>query len=189
MAAPTPNTVLLEVPAKKIAIYPASFDPLTKAHLSVATRAASDFEKLFVAAAVNPGKKYEFSLAEKLDFLQASLGHIANAEVIVLSDGLTVDHARRLGARVMIRGFRGVPDFMDEQELVGQNRFVQEAIGITSDHPEYVETMPYYAEPTLGHVSSSLVRGLMKLPGVEYREERIRPLVPEPVFETILTHL
>jgi len=174
---------------QSVALYPASFDPLTVAHVSVAERAARDFSTLFVAAAVNPAKNYEFTMDEKLNFLRASLGHLDNVEVIGLEDGLTVDHARRRGAGILIRGFRSVADFLAEEELVAQNRFVQEAVGITADHPDFVETVPYYSRATQGHISSSLVRGLMHVPGVERRVERIKPLVPGPVFGTILTHL
>jgi pantetheine-phosphate adenylyltransferase len=184
-----PGTNGAETSAEKIGLYPASFDPLTVAHVGIAERAATDFDRLIVAAAINPKKKYEFDMDEKLAFLEASLGHIPNVEVTGFDSGLTVDHARRLGARWMIRGSRSVTDFLEEQELAAQNVFVQEAVGIKRGDPGFVDTQTFYAESSQDHISSSLVRGLMSFRDVEHREERIRPLVPEPVFEVILAHL
>lgn len=179
------------VTRKKRGLFPASFDPLTVAHVGIAERAARTLDHLFVTAALHPKKKYEFSPEEKFEFMAASLGHIANVEVIPpLLGGLTVDHARRLGATVMIRGARSVTDFLDEIELFSQNLFVQESAGIGPDHPDFVDTQTFYVLPGQDHVSSTLVRGLMKgISDVENRAERIRPLVPDPVFEAILPRL
>lgn len=172
-----------------IGLYPASFDPITIAHVGIAERAARVLDHLYVAIAVNPGKKYLFELDKKVELVQASIGHIANAEVISLEDGLTVDHARRLGAKTMIRGARSVTDFLDEINLFGQNLHVQNAIGMDPTDSEFVDTQTYYALPGQDHISSSLVRGLMGMQGAEDRGARIRPLVPEPVFEEIATLL
>lgn len=178
-----------EVSKEIVGLFPASFDPITVAHVSIAERAARMLDKLYVAAAVNPAKKYEFSLEEKLAFINASIGHISNTEVIALEDGLTVDHARDLGATAMIRGARSVTDFLDEIELFGQNLFVQEGIEIGPEDSEFVDTQTYYVLPGQDHISSSLVRGLMHMPGVNNRIERIQPLVPEPVFEVVTSHI
>jgi pantetheine-phosphate adenylyltransferase len=176
-------------PELSIGLYPASFDPITIAHVSIAERAARLLDHLYVAIAVNPGKKYLFELDKKIELVQESIGHIANAEVISLEEGLTVDHARRLGAKTMIRGARSVTDFLDEIDLYGQNLYVQDAIGIRPANQTFVDTQTYYALPGQDHISSSLVRGLMGMPGVEDRTARIKPLVPEPVFEVIIAHL
>lgn len=172
-----------------IGLYPASFDPITVAHVSIAERAARLLDKLYIAVAINPAKKYYFELDTKLEFVEKSIGHIANVTVISLQEGLTVDHARKLGARTLIRGARSVTDFLDEIELYGQNLFVQQCIGIEPSSDEFIDTQTYYTLPGQDHVSSSLVRGLMTMQGVSNRADRIRPLVPTPVFEEILTRL
>lgn len=172
-----------------VGLYPASFDPITVAHVSVAERAARLLDHLYVAVAINPGKKYYFELDKKIELVERSIGHIANTEVISLTEGLTVDHARALGVKTMVRGARSVTDFLDEINLHGQNYYVQGAVGIGPDETAFVDTQTYYALPGQDHISSSLVRGLMVMSGVEDRAERIRPLVPEPVYEEIRTRL
>jgi pantetheine-phosphate adenylyltransferase len=172
-----------------IGLYPASFDPITVAHVSIAERAARLLDHVYVAVAINPAKKYLFELEKKVELVEQSIGHIANASSLTLEDGITVDHAKELGARTLIRGARSVTDFLDEIDLFGQNLFVQNAIGINSTDDEFVDTQTYYALPGQDHISSSLVRGLMGMAGVTNRAERIKPLVPAPVFAEILTRL
>lgn len=169
-----------------IGLYPASFDPITIAHVSIAERAARLLDHLYVAVAINPVKKYMFELDKKMELVKQSIGHITNAEVISLGQGLTVDHARRLGATTMIRGARSVTDFLDEIDLHGQNLYVQQAINIDPTSETFVDTQTYYALPGQDHISSSLVRGLMTMPEVAERSARIQPLVPAPVFEEIV---
>lgn len=180
-----PESAKLEI----IGLFPASFDPITVAHVGIAERAARMLDKLYIAAAVNPKKNYMFDLPEKLDFIKASTEHIANAEVIALEDGLTVDHARELGATAMIRGARSVTDFLDEIDLFGQNLYVQEGVNVSPGDPGFVDTQTYYVLPGQDHISSSLVRGLIVMSGVQNRAERIRPLVPASVFDAILPRL
>ncbi len=174
---------------EKIGLYPASFDPITVAHVSVAERAARLLDVLYLAVAINPSKKYLFELDQKMDLVERSVAHIANASVISFDQGLTVDRARTLGAQTMIRGARGVTDFLAEIELHSQNLFAQQSIGIGPTDDGFVDTQTFYALPGQDHISSSLVRGLMAMRGVDNRAERIKPLVPEPVYEEILTRI
>lgn len=172
-----------------IGIYPASFDPITVAHVGIAERAARFLDELHIAVAINPAKRYAFDLDIKLDLVRRSTEHIPNASVVSLTEGLTVDYARKVGARTMIRGARSVTDFLDEIDLFGANLYVQNAIGFGPESEGFVDTQTLYALPEQDHISSSLVRTLMNTAGVEYREDRIRPLVPEPVFEEIQSRL
>lgn len=170
-------------------LFPASFDPITIGHVSIAERAARTLDKLYVAVAVNPAKKYLFEMEEKTELVKASTDHIDNVEVLTIDRGATVDTARQLGAVTMIRATRSVTDFEDEIDLFAQNVAIQEARGIGPDHPEFVDTQTYYAFPKFNHVSSSFVRGIINIPEVEARKERIRPLVPNPVYAAILPRL
>jgi pantetheine-phosphate adenylyltransferase len=170
-------------------LYPGSFDPITIAHVSIAERAAQRLDSLYVAVAVSPTKKPEFSIEDRLYFVRASIGHIANAQAIVLKEGLTVDHARELGASILVRGARSVTDFLDEIELYKQNIFVQHAVGIDPEDDRFVDTQTYYTLPNQDHIASSLVRGLMHMPGDFDRAKMIQPLVPAAVYEAVLTRL
>jgi pantetheine-phosphate adenylyltransferase len=167
-------------------LYPGSFDPITVAHVSIAERAAQRLDSLYVAVTINPTKKPEFGIEERLSFVRASIGHIANAQAIVLREGLAVDHARELGASVLVRGARSVTDFLDEIELYKQNLFVQHAVGIDPGDDGFVDTQTYYALPNQDHISSSLVRGLIHLRGDFDRAAMIQPLVPAPVYEAVI---
>lgn len=170
-------------------LYAGSFDPVTIAHVSIAERAARRLDWLYMAVADNPAKEAEFSPEERFDFVKASIGHITNAEAIVIKDGLTVDHARKLGASVLVRGARSVTDFLDEIALYKQNLFVQDAVGIDSESDGFVDTQTYYTLPNQDHIASSLVRGLINLPGDFDRAKIIQDLVPAPVYDAILVRL
>lgn len=172
-----------------IGLYPASFDPITVAHVSVAERAARLLDHLYVAVATNPDKISLFEPDLKVDLVQRSIAHIENAETVCFKDGMTVDHARRYNARTLIRGARSVTDFLDEIKLYSQNTYLQDTLGVSPASREFIDTQTYYALPGQDHISSTLVRGLMTMAGVENRAERIRPLVPAPVFEEILVRL
>lgn len=103
------------------AIYPGTFDPVTKGHLDVATRAAKVFDRLLVAVALNPGKAPFFQLDERLALARLVLAGLQNVEVISF-DNLLVDCARDNHAQVIIRGLRAVSDFEFEVQLAGMNR-------------------------------------------------------------------
>lgn len=179
---------------EKVGVFPASLDPIHNAHVHLAERASRLLDKLFVAVAVNPDKagKGEFSTEEKVSLTEKSLQHLivpGLVEVVIFEGSLTVDNARELGARTMIRGARSVTDFEQEINLHMSNIYAQASIGIDSDHPDFVDTQTFYRMPNEEHVSSSLVRYLMNGPNVQRREDRIKPLVPEPVFEAIVPRL
>ncbi len=172
-----------------IALFPASFDPIHLGHISLAERAARLVDKLYMGIAINPAKKGRFSVEEKKEFIEASVGHIPNySGVISFDEGLTVDHARDLGASMMLRGVRSVDDFLFESKLANQNVYAQESIGIEADSDNYVETVTLHTTTDFEHVESSLVRGFMDLGGVQSRIERIQPLVATPVFDAIVAN-
>ena len=104
-----------------IAIYPATFDPITYGHVDIATRAASMFEKLVVAVYDRPLKNLLFTPEERSDMVRQALRHIANVEVD-LYHGLTAEFARHCGARVIVRGLRVLSDFEWEFQLALTNR-------------------------------------------------------------------
>ena len=108
------------------AIYPGSFDPVTFGHLDVVGRAADVFERVVVALLVNPRKSPLWPTDERMACLReavdAALGADAARVEIVAFDGLTVEAARRVGARFVVRGLRAVSDFESEMQMAHTNR-------------------------------------------------------------------
>lgn len=104
-----------------IALYPGSFDPVTNGHLDIISRAASLFERVIVAVYDAPPKAVMFTTQERVELLKEAVRDIPNVEVMSYS-GLTVDLARRLGARLVIRGLRALSDFEREFEMALMNK-------------------------------------------------------------------
>ncbi len=105
-----------------IAIYPGSFDPITYGHMDIAVRAASIFEKVYVAMVyTKPSKSLVFTTEERVELCREALCDIPNVEVISYT-GLTVELAHRLGAQIMVRGLRIGSDFDYEFEMALNNQ-------------------------------------------------------------------
>jgi len=105
----------------KIAIYPGSFDPITYGHLDIIERAATLFDKVVIALAVNPRKDPLFSLDERRQMILDATTHLSNVEVAD-AEGLMVDFARRHQAVALIRGLRAISDFEYEFQMSLMNR-------------------------------------------------------------------
>mgnify|MGYP005868891643 CR=1 FL=1 len=103
------------------AVYPGSFDPVTKGHLDIIQRAAPTLHKLVVAVADNPSKKQCFSIAERVHFLREVTRDIPNVEVDSF-ETLLVDYVRSKNIRVIIRGLRAVTDFEMEFQMALINK-------------------------------------------------------------------
>ncbi|MET1231509.1 MAG: pantetheine-phosphate adenylyltransferase [Candidatus Limnocylindrales bacterium] len=141
------------------AIYPGSFDPVTYGHLDVVGRAADVFEHVVVALLVNPRKSPLWTTEERMACLReavdGALGADATRVEIVTFDGLTVDAARRAGARFVVRGLRAVSDFESEMQMAHTNRKLA---------PE-VDTIFFMTALEHAYLSSSLVREIAMLGG------------------------
>jgi pantetheine-phosphate adenylyltransferase len=130
-----------------IAIYAGTFDPITYGHIDIIERASKMFDKIIVVIGKNSEKKNLFTDAERLDMTKVSLNNINNVEVVVHT-GLTVDIARKLGARAMIRGIRTTSDFNYENQIAQVNRKLDEEI----------QTILMFPDEKYAFVSSSIVR-------------------------------
>jgi len=93
-----------------IAIYPGSFDPITNGHLDIATRAAKLFDKLVIGVYETPNKPILFTTKERVELIRQAIAHLPNVEVQPFS-GLTVDFAKKVKAKAMVRGLRMSADF------------------------------------------------------------------------------
>ena len=106
---------------KSIALFPASFDPVTNGHLDLVHRARRVFDEVVVAVARNVEKGGTFTLEERLEMLEKALGDTPGVRITSF-DSLTTDYAREIGARVLIRGLRAMSDFEYEFEMTLMNR-------------------------------------------------------------------
>ncbi len=137
-----------------VAIYPGTFDPITRGHVDIAVRAARIFDQVIVAVAANTSKSTVFSVEERVGFARDSLPPAANIEVCPFS-GLMADCARRHNATVIIRGLRAVSDFEYEFQMATMNRkLIPEA-----------DTLFLTPAEQYSFISSSLVREVSALGG------------------------
>jgi pantetheine-phosphate adenylyltransferase len=104
-----------------IAIYPGSFDPITNGHLDIATRAAKVFDKVIIGVYKTPNKPVLFSTEERVELIRKAITDLPNVEVRSFS-GLTVDFARRVKAKAMVRGLRMSADFEREFDMAMMNK-------------------------------------------------------------------
>jgi pantetheine-phosphate adenylyltransferase len=112
---------------ESVALFPASFDPVTNGHLDVARRALRIFDRLVLAVAKNVAKESVFTTQERLELLGSEFA--GNPDVAVTSfDTLTVDFAESVSANVIIRGVRAMSDFEYEFEMALMNKHLNPAI-------------------------------------------------------------
>ena len=109
------------------AVYPGSFDPVTKGHLDIIKRAAKINDHLIVAVLINSAKHPLFTVEERVAMLQECCKNIPNVTVEGF-DGLTVEFAKKRHASVMVRGLRAVTDFENEIQLAQTNHALMPGI-------------------------------------------------------------
>ena len=131
----------------KVAIYAGSFDPITRGHEDLVRRSLEFVDRLVVAVATNVTKQPLFSAAERIELIRATVGDDPRVEVRQF-EGLLVDFAREVGARLLIRGLRAVADFEYEFQMALMNRHLS---------PE-IETVFMVPSLETTYISSSLVR-------------------------------
>ncbi|HEY4316371.1 MAG TPA: pantetheine-phosphate adenylyltransferase [Herbaspirillum sp.] len=137
-----------------IAVYPGTFDPLTRGHEDLVRRASGLFDKLVVGVADSKNKSPFFSLDERLSIAEEVLGHYPNVEVRGFS-GLLKEFVRENGARVIVRGLRAVSDFEYEFQMAGMNRYLL---------PD-VETMFLTPSDQYQFISGTIVREIAQFGG------------------------
>ena len=135
------------------AVYPGTFDPITRGHEDLVRRATRLFDHLIVAVA-SSRQSAVFSVEERVDMAKEVLAHYPNVEVVGFS-GLLMDFLRQQGARIIIRGLRAVSDFEYEFQMAGMNRNL---------YPD-VETVFLTPGEQYMFVSATLVREIALLGG------------------------
>lgn len=151
-------------PAPLIGLYPGTFDPVTRGHEDLIERALSVVDRLIVAVAADTQKEPLFDLEERVEMLRAVVAGRPAVRVESFT-GLTVDHARAAGARVILRGLRAVADFEFEFQMALMNKHLAPEIEILFMAPD----------ATYSFLSSSLVREVARLGG------DVSPFVSAPV--------
>ncbi len=150
----------------KTAIYPGSFDPITKGHLDVLKRAAGIFDRVVMAVLVNTSKKSFLPLEDRMQLIKESCKDLNNVEVDSF-DGLTIDYAKLKNANILIRGLRAVSDFEYEMQLSQTNSALA---------PE-INTVFLITKPKYNFISSSTIKEIALMNG------DISKFVPPPVAQ------
>ena len=154
------------------AIYPGTFDPITSGHEDLVKRASNIFESVIVAVASNTQKSTLFTYDERYDMCKRVLSRYENVDVIKL-DRLTVEHAKELDAKVMLRGLRAVSDFEYEVQLSNLNRAMNPNI----------ESIFLSPDEKYSFISSSIIKDIARHDGNlenlvdEYVEMKLRKKV------------
>ena len=129
------------------AIYPGSFDPVTRGHLDVIKRAARTFDKLIVGVLINSEKTPLFTVEERAELLRECCKDMPNVEIKTF-EGLTVNFAKANHAAVMVRGLRAVTDFENEIQLAQTNHVLMPGI----------ETVFFSTSLKWSYLSSTIVK-------------------------------
>lgn len=136
------------------ALYPGTFDPITKGHIDITERASKLFDTVIIAIASSEKKKPLFSLDERIELAKQSLSHLKNVEIIGFNKLLT-EFALEQNANIFLRGIRTVSDFEYEFQLAFMNRRLAAT----------VETVFLTPSENLSYISSSLIREIASLGG------------------------
>jgi pantetheine-phosphate adenylyltransferase len=137
----------------RIAVYPGSFDPVTRGHEDLIRRACRFTDRLIVAVAVNPSKQPLFTLDERVALIRRVVDD--HAVEVRSFDGLLAEFARAAGATLIVRGLRAISDFEYEFQMALMNRNLAPGI-------ETVFLVPAF---DLTYLSSSLVREVARFGG------------------------
>ncbi len=161
---------------KKIAVYPGSFDPLTNGHVDLIDRvsALTVFDELTVLIGINPIKKTRFTLAERIEMLEAVIQPYPHVTIDQYS-GLTALYAQERGASAIIRGLRAFSDFENEFQMSLMNRQIA---------PQ-VDTLFMMANTKYAHLSSTLVMQVAQMGGMQVSNEKLLEMVPPVVVEML----
>jgi pantetheine-phosphate adenylyltransferase len=154
----------------KIALYPGTFDPITKGHMDIIERALKLFDVVIVGVAKNSNKNPRFSWEKRIDLAQNVLAYLSHVQVLGFEE-LLADFARKQNVQVILRGLRAISDFEYEFQLAGMNRHVA---------PE-LETLFLMPAQQYTFISSTLVSEVAALGGNV--SELVDPLVHTALLE------
>ncbi|MCP9236386.1 pantetheine-phosphate adenylyltransferase [Lewinella sp. JB7] len=146
----------------RTAVFPGSFDPITRGHVELVKRAVPLFDRIVVAVGVNAQKQYLFDLEQRMEWLREVFADEPKVSVDSF-EGLTAHYCRRIQARYLLRGLRNASDFDYEKTISQLNEIVGDGL----------ETIFLISQPAYSHISSTIVREIIKGGG------NARPFLPE----------
>jgi pantetheine-phosphate adenylyltransferase len=136
------------------AVYPGTFDPITRGHEDLVRRATRLFDQVLVAVAESPLKQPLFDLEDRVEMVNAALGDMEGVKVMGFS-GLLIEFMRKHSSFVILRGLRAVSDFEYEFQLAGMNRMLD---------PD-IETVFLTPSEQYSFISAGMVREIARLGG------------------------
>ncbi len=148
----------------KKAVFPGSFDPITLGHVDLIYRGLEIFDEIIIAIGVNADKKQLFSLEDKIQQIKNTFINEPRIKVVSYK-GLTIDFCKSVNSKYILRGLRNSSDFNYEQSIAQTNSSLSK-----------IESVFLISSPQLAHISSTIVRDIIKNEG-DYKS-----LVPESVI-------
>ena len=134
-----------------IAVFPGSFDPITKGHRDIIDRALPLFDQIVIAIGINSQKRTLFSLDQRMKWIEESFDNQPKVKVDSF-ENLTAHYCNKIGAKFLLRGLRNASDFDYEKTISQINHIVGEGI----------ETVFFISQPAFSHISSTIVREVIK---------------------------
>ncbi|BDR59386.1 pantetheine-phosphate adenylyltransferase [Xylocopilactobacillus apicola] len=154
---------------KKVALFPGSFDPFTNGHLQTLKDAYPLFDQIYVAVVTNTQKTGLFSYIEKKQMIEESTAGLERVSVIEQPGQLTVEVAKKLNAKFLIRGIRNEADFQYEADISNMNHRLDPTI----------ETVFFIPPKHFTYISSTMIREVASLGG------DVSSMVPDPVVQKL----
>ena len=152
----------------KIALFPGSFDPVTKAHVDILKRALPLFDKVVIGIGLNSTKAAYLTLEKRKEMLRAIFADEPKVEVQTY-EGLTVEFCKKIQSNYMIRGIRTVSDFEYENAIAQMNHALE---------PE-IESIFIVSKPGYSSISSTIVRDIMRNNG------DVQQFIPKEAFDLL----
>ncbi|WP_295157041.1 pantetheine-phosphate adenylyltransferase [uncultured Brachyspira sp.] len=149
-------------------IFPGTFDPFTLGHLDVLNRLSNIFDKVYISLAVNLDKSPTFSIEERVNMIEKSIGNNDAIEIVSIN-GLVTEYMKHNDIKVLARGIRDSEDLYYELKMSRMNKLL---------YPE-MDTIFLHTSENYAYVSSSLIKEILKFNGP------IDGLVPEIIVEDI----
>lgn len=139
---------------KRIAVFPGSFDPITKGHESIVKRALPLFDEIIIAIGINSSKQTLFNLEQREKMISLTFKDQPQVSIATYQS-LTVDFCKKLKAKFILRGLRSSADFDYEKNIAQMNRAMASEI----------ETLFLITEPELSPITSTIVRDILRNKG------------------------
>lgn len=149
---------------KKIAVFPGSFDPITKGHEAIVRRGLMVFDEIVIGVGTNTSKNSMFPIEKRFSFIESVFAKEPRVSATVY-EGLTVDFCKRMNANFIIRGLRTSADFEFERAIAQMNHAIS---------PD-IETVFIITDPQYSMISSSIIREILKNKG------DVKKFVPEGI--------